>query len=153
MLNEGDEAPNVALTLADGSVRMLSDTGGLATIVYFYPKDDTTGCTKEAQEFSALAGDFAIANARVIGVSKDSMKSHVKFAGKYDLSVALASDESGAVCEAFGVWVEKSMYGRNYMGIERSTFLIDAKGVVRGIWRKVKVAGHAAAVLESAKSL
>jgi len=147
MLTEGSTAPDVALVLADGTSKSVAAYKGAPLVLYFYPKDDTTGCTKEAQEFTALAADFAQAGATVIGVSKDSVKSHTKFIGKYDLAVPLASDESGAVCEAFGVWVEKSMYGKSYMGIERSTFLIAADGTLARIWRKVKVAGHAAAVL------
>ncbi len=153
MLNIGDAAPNATLMMTDGRAMKLADFAGQAVVLYFYPKDDTTGCTKEAQEFSALLADFSHVNAAVIGVSKDSVKSHAKFASKYELKIALASDEGGAVCEAFGVWVEKSMYGRQYMGIERSTFLIDKNGIICGIWRKVKVAGHAAAVLEAAKAL
>ncbi len=153
MLNIGNAAPNATLMMTGGSAMKLADFAGQAVVLYFYPKDDTTGCTKEAQEFSALLADFSRVNAAVIGISKDSVKSHAKFASKYELKIALASDEAGAVCEAFGVWVEKSMYGRQYMGIERSTFLIDKNGIICGIWRKVKVAGHAAAVLEAAKAL
>jgi peroxiredoxin Q/BCP len=153
MLNEGDPAPNVVLMLSDGTSSSVADYAGRALILYFYPKDDTSGCTKEAQEFTALADAFDGSNARVCGVSRDSVKSHDKFAKKYDLGVALASDESGAVCEAFGTWVEKSMYGKKYMGIERSTFLIGADGRIAAIWRKVKVPGHAAAVLEAVQGL
>jgi peroxiredoxin Q/BCP len=149
MLTEGSMAPNVELVLTDGTTKSLASYQGQALVLYFYPKDDTSGCTKEAQEFTALAADFATAGATVIGVSKDSAKSHAKFIGKYDLAVQLASDESGAVCEAFGTWVEKSMYGKSYMGIERSTFLIAADGKIERIWRKVKVPGHAAAVLQA----
>ncbi len=151
-LTEGSAAPDFELAGAAGPVR-LSDFKGKAVVVYFYPKDDTTGCTKEAQEFSGLAADFAKAGATVIGVSKDSVKSHAKFTAKYDLTVPLGSDPEGAVIERYGSWVEKSMYGRNYMGIERSTFLIDQNGKLARIWRKVKVAGHAAEVLKSAQSL
>ena len=149
MLSEGSIAPDVELILADGATRSIASFRGHPLVVYFYPKDDTSGCTKEAQEFTALAKDFANAGATVIGVSRDSLKSHAKFVGKYDLAVQLASDESGAVCEAFGTWVEKSMYGKTYMGIERSTFLIAADGTIARIWRKVKVPGHAAAVLQA----
>jgi peroxiredoxin Q/BCP len=117
-------------------------------VLYFYPKDDTSGCTREAQDFTALADEFAAAGAKVIGVSRDGEKSHQKFIGKYDLKVPLATDD-GALSEAFGTWVEKSMYGRKYMGMERATFLIGADGTVLRGWRKVKVPGHAAEVLKS----
>jgi thioredoxin-dependent peroxiredoxin len=153
VLNAGDTAPNPSFAAADGATKSVSDYKGSKLVLYFYPKDDTSGCTKEAQEFTALISDFAKAGAQVVGVSKDSVKSHAKFIGKYDLKVDLGSDESGAVCEAFGVWVEKSMYGRQYMGIERATFLIGADGKIAQVWRKVKVPGHAAAVLEAAKAL
>lgn len=153
MLNPGDAAPNVHYAALDGSEAAIGDHKGRTLVLYFYPKDDTTGCTREAQDFTVLAGDFAKAGADVVGISKDSIKSHAKFTSKYDLKVTLGSDESGAVCEAFGVWVEKSMYGRSYMGIERSTFLIDAGGKIARIWRKVKVANHAAEVLEAVKAV
>lgn len=147
MVDVGMPAPDAVFTTPEGKAAKASDYRGKALILYFYPKDDTSGCTKEAQEFSALADQFAKANAVVVGISKDSEKSHGKFIAKYDLKVALGSDESGAVCEAFGVWVEKSMYGKKYMGIERSTFLIDPAGEIAQVWRKVKVPGHAAQVL------
>jgi thioredoxin-dependent peroxiredoxin len=153
MLSEGDAAPNPSFATADSGTASIAGYKGKTLILYFYPKDDTTGCTKEAQEFTALGPDFAKAGAEIVGISKDSVKSHAKFIGKYDLKVALGSDEDGAVCEAFGVWVEKSMYGKKYMGIERSTFLIGADGTIARIWRKVKVPGHAAEVLEAAKTL
>lgn len=153
MLNVGDAAPTTGFALVDGGRGSVGDYAGQPLVIYFYPKDDTTGCTKEAQDFTALAADFATAGTKVVGISKDSVKSHAKFAGKYDLSVILGSDEDGSVCEAFGTWVEKSMYGRNYMGIERATFLIDAHGKIARIWRKVKVAGHATDVLEAARAL
>jgi len=153
MLNPGDAAPNVSYATVDGGTASIADHKGRPLVLYFYPKDDTTGCTREAQDFTTLAADFAKAGADIVGISKDSVKSHAKFAEKYGLKVALGSDESGAVCEAFGVWVEKSMYGRTYMGIERSTFLIDAMGKIARIWRKVKVANHAAEVLEAVKAL
>ncbi len=153
MLTEGSLAPDVTLHLADGTSKSIVAYQGQPLVLYFYPKDDTTGCTKEAQEFTALAPDFAKAGAVVVGISKDSLKSHTKFIGKYELNVPLASDESGEVCEAFGVWVEKSMYGKKYMGIERSTFLIAKDGTVCRIWRKVKVAGHAATVLQAVTEL
>ena len=148
---EGGKAPDFALETADGPVR-LADFKGKTVVLYFYPKDDTTGCTKEAQEFSALAPDFAKAGVALVGVSKDSLKAHQKFTAKYDLKLPLGSDPEGKVVEAYGSWVEKSLYGRKYMGIDRSTFLIQ-DGVVRQIWRKVKVAGHAAEVLAAAKAL
>lgn len=148
-LVEGAPAPDFELEGGDGLVR-LADFKALA--LYFYPKDDTAGCTREAQDFTALAADFAKAGVAVVGVSKDSVKSHQRFAGKYDLAVRLASDPSGTVVERYGAWVEKSLYGRKYMGIDRSTFLIQG-GVIRRIWRKVKVAGHAEAVLKAAQGL
>lgn len=126
---------------------------GRNVIVYFYPKDDTPGCTREACAFQESGPDFSGADAVVIGVSKDSEASHEKFRKKYDLDFTLVSDSDGAICEAYGVWVEKMNYGKKYMGIERSTFLIDKKGLVRQIWRKVKVDGHVAKVLEAAKAL
>lgn len=152
MLEQGDTAPDVTFATPEGD-RSIAGYQGRKLVLYFYPKDDTSGCTKEAQEFTALAGDFADAGADIVGISKDSIASHTKFATKYDLKVALGSDVEGAVCEAFGTWVEKSMYGRKYMGIERATFLIDTDGKVARVWRKVKVAGHAAEVLEAAKGL
>ena len=148
---EGAAAPDFALETAEGPVR-LGDFKGKTLVLYFYPKDDTTGCTKEAQEFSALAPEFARAGVGLVGVSKDSLKAHAKFTAKYDLKLPLGSDPEGAVVEAYGSWVEKSLYGRKYMGIDRSTFLI-RDGVVRRIWRKVKVAGHAQAVLDAVKAL
>ncbi|MDO8913049.1 MAG: peroxiredoxin [Phenylobacterium sp.] len=148
---EGAEAPDFELAGADGPIR-LADYAGKAVVLYFYPKDDTTGCTKEAQEFSALAADFAKAGVSVVGVSKDSLKSHAKFTAKYGLAVPLGADPEGAVIERYGSWVEKNMYGRAYMGIERSTFLIKDGRLTR-IWRKVKVPGHAAEVLKAAQSL
>lgn len=151
-LDAGAKAPDFEMAGATGPVR-LSDFAGKALVLYFYPKDDTSGCTREAQDFSALAGEFTAAGAAVLGVSKDSISSHGKFVSKYGLSIPLGSDLEGAALEAYGAWVEKSMYGRKYMGIERSTFLIDGSGVIRRVWRKVKVPGHAAEVLEAAKAL
>ncbi|WP_310538988.1 peroxiredoxin [Phenylobacterium sp.] len=148
---EGAEAPDFELAGADGPIR-LADFAGKTLVLYFYPKDDTTGCTKEAQEFSALAADFAKAGVSILGVSKDSLKSHAKFTAKYDLAVPLGADLEGEVIERYGSWVEKNMYGRAYMGVERSTFLIEDGRLTR-IWRKVKVPGHAAAVLKAAQSL
>ena len=153
MANEGDAAPAAKFALLDGTMASPADYRGKKLVIYFYPKDDTSGCTKEAQEFTSLAGEFAKAGAEIVGVSKDSVKSHSKFRDKYDLKVSLGSDESGEVCEAFGVWVEKSMYGKKYMGIERSTFLIGTDGKIARVWRKVKVPGHAADVLAAAQAL
>jgi peroxiredoxin Q/BCP len=153
MLNEGDKAPDVGLTGADGEEVRLGDFKGQKLVVYFYPKDDTSGCTREAQDFTALAEEFEAVGTWVIGVSKDSPKSHAKFRDKYELKVRLLTDADGSVCDAFGTWVEKSMYGRKYMGIDRATFLIDRDGVVKGVWRKVKVPGHAEAVLKAAREL
>ena len=151
MINEGDEVPALKTRLSDGTDLDLSTPGG-PLVLYFYPKDDTSGCTREAQDFTALAGDFAKAGVRVVGLSRDPMKKHDKFIAKYKLKVPLASDEEGAISAAFGTWVEKSMYGRKYMGMERSTFLIGKEGRVERAWRKVKVPGHAEEVLKAAKS-
>ena len=148
----GAKAPDFEMAGEGGAIR-LSDFAGRALVLYFYPKDDTSGCTKEAQAFSALAADFAASGAAVLGVSKDSVASHAKFIAKYGLAVPLASDPDGATLEAYGAWVEKSMYGRKYMGIERSTFLIDGAGVIRRVWRKVKVPGHAEEVLKAVQAL
>ena len=152
MLKPGDRAPDAVFVLADGTHVNVAALGGRPAVIYFYPKDDTPGCTTEAKDFSALAADFAALGARVIGVSKDSPQSHVKFAKKHDLSVELISDVDGVLCEAFGVWIEKSMYGRTYMGIERATFLIDADGQVASVWGKVKVKGHAESVLATLRA-
>jgi peroxiredoxin Q/BCP len=153
MLKEGDKAPNTTLLLTDGSSTTIADQAGRALILYFYPKDDTTGCTAEAQAFTELADQFIAAGAVVMGVSKDTAKKHQKVIDKYGLKVVLVTDEQGSVCEAFGTWIEKSMYGRSYMGIERATFLIDKKGQIARIWHKVKVAGHAADVLAATEQL
>jgi peroxiredoxin Q/BCP len=147
---EGARAPDFELGSADGPVR-LADFAGKTLVLYFYPKDDTSGCTREAQDFTALADDFAKAGASVVGVSKDSVKSHEKFAAKYGLAVRLASDPEAKTIERYGAWGEKSLYGRKYMGIDRSTFLI-RDGVIRRIWRKVKVPNHAQAVLEAVRA-
>lgn len=152
-LKAGDPAPDFDLPADNGGHVRLTDFKGRKLVVYFYPKDDTTGCTNEAQQFSAAAADFAKAGAAVVGVSKDSVKSHDKFKAKYDLNLSLGSDAEGAVVAAYGVWVEKSLYGRKYMGIERATFLIDGQGKIARVWRKVKVAGHAAEVLAAAQAL
>lgn len=151
-LKPGDAAPAFDLPSDDSGVS-LAALKGQAVVLYFYPKDDTSGCTSEAQAFTELADQFAAAGAVVVGVSKDSVKSHEKFRAKYGLKVRLASDESGETIERYGVWVEKNMYGRKYMGIERATFLIDRQGVIRQVWRKVKVAGHAQQVLSAAQAL
>ena len=136
--------------MSDGSTIDLASPGG-KLVLYFYPKDDTSGCTREAQDFTAMAADFAAAGTKVVGVSRDEMKRHDKFIAKYDLAVPLAADTDGAISDAFGTWTEKSMYGRKYMGMERATFLIGADGTVIREWRKVKVPGHAAEVLAAAK--
>ena len=151
MINEGDMAPALNMTASDGSEVNLASPGQ-PLVVYFYPKDDTSGCTLEAKDFTALAGDFAKAGAKVVGVSRDPMKKHEKFISKYDLAVALASDEDGRISDAFGTWVEKSMYGRKYMGMERATYLIGADGEALRAWRKVKVPGHAREVLKAVTS-
>jgi peroxiredoxin Q/BCP len=151
MISEGEKAPSIKVTATDGTSVDLS-APGQSLVLYFYPKDDTSGCTREAQDFTALAADFAKAGAKVVGLSRDSMKKHEKFIGKYDLAVPLASDEDGRISDAFGTWVEKSMYGRKYMGMERATYLIGADGTVLKAWRKVKVPGHAQEVLEAAKA-
>jgi peroxiredoxin Q/BCP len=150
MIKEGDKAPAITITTSDGGSIDLASPGR-PVVLYFYPKDDTSGCTREAQDFTALAGDYAKAGVKVVGVSRDPMKSHEKFIGKYGLSVPLASDEDGRVSNAFGTWVEKSMYGRKYMGMERATYLIGADGRVLKAWRKVKVPKHAEEVLKAAK--
>ena len=151
MINEGDEAPGLTVTTTDGSSVNLA-APGQPLVLYFYPKDDTSGCTREAQDFTALAGDYAKAGVKVVGVSRDPMKKHEKFIAKYDLAVPLVSDEDGRISEAFGTWVEKSMYGRKYMGMERATYLNGADGRVLKGWRKVKVPNHAAEVLKAAQT-
>lgn len=152
-LTEGAKAPAFKLPMTGGGEVALKDYAGKTLVLYFYPKDDTSGCTSEALAFSALAKKFDKIGAAILGVSKDSVASHDKFIRKHALKVALAADEAGKAVAAYGVWVEKSMYGRKYMGIERATFLIDGKGVIRRIWRKVKVAGHAEEVLAAAADL
>ncbi|SEN32759.1 peroxiredoxin Q/BCP [Sphingomonas gellani] len=151
-MNEGDTMPAIAMVLADRTRMALSDLP-LPAVIYFYPKDDTSGCTREAQDFSALAEAFAAAGASVTGISRDSAASHVRFSEKHGLSIRLGSDEDGAVTEAFGVWGEKTLYGRKYMGVERATFLFGVDGRAVRIWRKVRVAGHAEAVLEAVRAL
>jgi peroxiredoxin Q/BCP len=152
-VDAGSLAPPFTLPTDEGDDLSLAALKGRPVVLYFYPKDDTSGCTSEAQQFTALAAKFAKAGAIVIGVSKDSVKSHARFRGKYGLDVRLGADVDGATVEAYGVWVEKSMYGRKYMGIERATFLIGPDGVVRRVWRKVKIPGHAQEVLQAAQEL
>jgi peroxiredoxin Q/BCP len=152
-LKIGDKAPAFALPSDGGGTVSLKDLKGKAVILYFYPKDDTSGCTAEACAFRDQLPDFSKAKAAVLGVSRDSVASHDTFKEKYGLTFPLLSDKDGKVTEAYGTWVQKSMYGRKYMGIERATFLIDGNGVIRGIWRKVKVPGHAGEVLEAARAL
>lgn len=149
----GQPAPSFTLPRDGGTNVSLADYAGQIVVLYFYPKDDTPGCTTEAIDFSAEAEAFAKAGAVVLGVSRDTVKKHEKFRDKHGLKVALLADEDGAVCEAYGVWVEKSMYGRTYMGIERTTFLIGRDGKIAHVWDKVKVKDHAAEVLAAVKGL
>ncbi|RJF87018.1 thioredoxin-dependent thiol peroxidase [Oleomonas cavernae] len=151
-LSPGDAAPAFSLPANGGGKVKLSDLKGKKVVLYFYPKDDTTGCTREAIGFTEKIAAFEQAGAVVIGVSRDSVAAHDKFVKKHALSVTLAADEEGKVTEAYGVWVEKSMYGRKYMGIERATYLIDAKGKIANIWRKVSVNGHVDAVLAAVQA-
>jgi thioredoxin-dependent peroxiredoxin len=153
MVRDGDIAPDFVLPTDSGEKVKLSQLQGKQVVLYFYPKDDTSGCTVEAKDFSSLATDFRNAKTHIIGVSPDSIESHAKFRKKHDLDVQLAADGDKAVANAYGVWVEKSMYGRKYMGVERSTFLIDKAGRIAKSWRKVKVPGHAAEVLAAAHGL
>ena len=152
-VDAGQKAPGFDLSTDGGGRVRLEDFRGRPVVLYFYPKDDTPGCTKEAQGFAAAYPEFRTAGAEVVGVSKDSVASHQNFKEKYELTFPLASDEDGKVVEAYGVWVEKSMYGRSYMGIDRSTFLIDGAGTVRKAWRQVKVPGHVEEVLAATKAL
>jgi peroxiredoxin Q/BCP len=152
-LQAGQKVPAFELAAEGGQPISSKSLKGAPFVIYFYPKDDTSGCTKEAIDFSALKPEFDKIGVQVIGVSRDSVASHGKFRTKHKLSVALGADEGGKVTEAFGVWVEKSMYGRKYMGIERATFLVDATGKIVHVWRKVKVPGHAAEVLVNAQKL
>jgi peroxiredoxin Q/BCP len=149
MIGEGDKAPAIEVTASDGDGINLA-APGQPLVLYFYPKDDTSGCTREAQDFTLLAGEFDKAGVKIVGVSRDPMKKHDKFIAKYDLAVPLVSDEDGAISDAFGTWVQKSMYGRKYMGMERATYLIGADGRILKAWRKVKVPGHAQDVLKAA---
>jgi peroxiredoxin Q/BCP len=150
MISQGERAPDLEAQTSDGRTLNLARPGK-PLVLYFYPKDDTSGCTREAQDFTALAAEFERAGAMIVGVSRDSIAKHDKFIGKYSLTVPLASDEDGRISDAFGTWVQKSMYGRKYMGMERSTFLIGGDGTVLKEWRKVKVPGHAQAVLEAVR--
>lgn len=152
-LKEGMKAPAFSLPADGGGKIALKDFAGRKVVLYFYPKDDTEACTKQAVGFSAAAKTFERAGAAVIGVSKDSVASHDRFKAKHHLKIALGSDEAGKAVEAYGLWVEKSMYGRKFMGVERATFLIDGNGTICRIWRKVKVAGHVDEVLAAVKSL
>ena len=152
-LNIGDTAPAFTLPRDGGEQVSLNDYAGQAVVLYFYPRDDTPGCTKEAIGFTEMAAAFAAANTVVIGASKDSVKKHDKFREKHSLGVVLVSDEESDLCETYGVWVEKNMYGKTYLGIERATFLIGPDGKIAQIWRKVKVPGHVEAVLEAARAL
>jgi peroxiredoxin Q/BCP len=152
-LSEGDHLPDVELETDGGGTLSAAALAGRKTVVYFYPKDDTSGCTKEALAFRDALADFTEAGVTLLGVSPDGVASHDRFKAKHALNFSLVSDPDHELAGAFGVWVEKNMYGRKYMGIERSTFLFDANGVLRRIWRKVKVPGHAAAVLEAARAL
>jgi peroxiredoxin Q/BCP len=153
MLSDGDAAPEFTLLTDSGERVRLSGRRARMLVLYFYPKDDTSGCTAEARDFSTLEADFEAAGAEVVGVSPDSVASHEKFKRKHDLTVSLASDTEKAAARAYGVWVEKSMYGRKYMGVERSTFLIDRAGRIAKAWRKVSVPGHAAEVLAAVREL
>ncbi|NCP11746.1 MAG: peroxiredoxin [Sphingomonadales bacterium] len=152
-MQTGAPIPAIALPDASGEPQHLTSFKGRKLVVYFYPKDDTPGCTTEAKDFSALAEAFGAEGATVIGISRDTVAKHAKFSAKHDLSVRLLSDEDGRACEAFGTWVEKSLYGRKYMGIERATFLFDAQGNLAREWRKVRVKGHADAVIEAVRAL
>lgn len=153
VLKAGDKAPDFSMPATLMGTASLKALSGSPFVLYFYPKDDTSGCTAEACDFRDQLPAFKNLKATVIGVSKDSLASHEKFAKKYELSFPLASDEKTKVCEAFGTWVEKSMYGRTYMGIERSTFVIDGKGVIRALWRKVSVTGHVAEVAKALQDI
>lgn len=153
MAQDGKTAPDFKLPDEAGKAVQLSKFKGKSTVVYFYPKDDTSGCTAQAKDFSCLADEFAKAGAQIIGISPDSVASHAKFKGKYGLNLTLVADEEKKAAEAYGVWVEKSMYGKKYMGVERSTFVIDKAGKIAKSWRKVKVPGHVDEVLAFVKTL
>ncbi|MEM6303794.1 MAG: peroxiredoxin [Pseudomonadota bacterium] len=153
MPETGDAAPDFDLPVTGGERVSLSDLKGSKVVLYFYPRDDTPGCTKEAVGFSGHLKDFAAAGTKVFGISRDTMAKHDKFTAKHDLTVPLLADEEGAMTEAYGVWVEKNMYGKKSMGIERATYLIDTEGKIARVWRKVKVPGHVEEVLEAAQAL
>lgn len=153
MVDDGSAAPDFTLPADDGRTIQLKKLKGRPVVLYFYPKDDTSGCTQQAKDFSCLIEAFTDAGSHVIGVSPDGTKSHQKFKSKHGLTVSLLADEDKTVAELYGVWVEKSMYGKKYMGVERSTFLIDKAGKIARIWRKVKVPGHAEEVLAAVKAL
>ena len=153
MLNTDDMAPDFTLPSTSGEDVTLSALRPAPVVLFFYPRDNTSGCTKESKQFSELQADFEAAGARVFGISKDDMASHDKFIAKQDLTVPLLTDADSDVCEKFGVWAEKKMYGKTFMGIVRATFLIDGTGRVARAWPKVKVDGHAAEVLEAVKAL
>lgn len=153
MLETGQTAPDFTLPRDGGDTLSLSAQRPQNVVLFFYPKDDTPGCTKEAIAFTGMETAFADAGTRIIGISKDTAQKHDKFIAKHALSIALVSDAETDICEQYGTWVEKNMYGKKYMGIERATFLIDGDGKIAQIWRKVKVPGHAEAVLEAARAL
>ena len=152
-LDVGDNAPEFTIATDGGGSFSLSEMKGHNVIIYFYPKDDTPGCTKEACGFRDMLPDFSDSSAKIIGISKDTVVKHDKFKSKYELPFLLGADLEGNVCEAYGTWVEKSMYGRQYMGIERATFLVDKQGALQGVWRKVKVKGHVEEVLSAVQNL
>jgi|TARA_B110000259_G_C13990337_1_gene392218 peroxiredoxin Q/BCP len=153
MISIGDKAPEFNVSINGGAQFTLADAAGKNLVLYFYPKDDTPGCTKEAISFSENLDTFKDQNTVILGISRDTASKHDKFITKFDLRINLISDEDGSLCEAFGTWVEKQMYGRTYMGIERATFLINNRGEVAQIWRKVKVPGHVEDVLATVKAL
>jgi peroxiredoxin Q/BCP len=153
MLSEGDIAPEFELESDGGGIIRLRDLKGKPVVIYFYPKDDTSGCTKQAIAFTELAGQFSKLGVSIIGISPDTVESHDKFKAKHNLGVQLAADTEKAVANAYGIWVEKSMYGRKYMGVERSTFLMDENGKIVQIWRKVRVPGHVEDILQAIQSL
>lgn len=152
MIGAGDKAPDFSLPNEAGETVSLGDYQGKFVVLYFYPKDDTTGCTKEAAGFTEMKGEFDALNAEILGVSPDAAKSHAKFKAKYDLGITLLSDEEKSAIQAYGAWGEKKMYGKTYMGVDRSTFLIDPEGQIVKAWRGVKVPGHVQAVLEALKA-
>ena len=153
LLSVGDKAPDITLPRDGGEIVNLADFAGKNVVLYFYPRDNTSGCTKEAIGFTESLAEFEALNTVILGVSKDSVKKHDNFVAKQNLKIALLSDEEGDVCERYGIWVEKKMYGKTFMGIERATFLIDADGKIAQIWRKVRVPGHVEAVLEAVRDL